>query len=463
MPPASAEAERLLPGVAEEVDEVIDAIGFGRWTALLVLVLGLLYMSDSVEATLLSFLSGCVGGAFDLSDAEAATVISIVFAGEVVGAAFAGPIADQFGRKGVSLVSGFGVGVFGLASAFSDGFDAFVALRFFVGVFIGTGAVPYDLIAEQIPASMRGRVLMSFSVCWAVGALYVVGAAWVTLPVWSWRALAIACALPPLAVGIALAFVINESPRFLLEAGRRTEAADVLRKLAARNGVGDDKRVEATIAKLSAGGDASAPRGFDAAVAWDNMTSLFDDRRSYTTCAVWIVWFSFGLLYYGITLLVTRFGSATDDDDELVCKFKYGIIFVIFSSELVGSLVNLAAIDIFGRVKCATVGYLAAAVFLIPVALDGPGQFANLYFALAFATAASSTSWVHVTEVYSTDIRSTAHTLAFIVARFGAFLSGYVVDNGTSLEFATTVLIVAAACAAGASATLPETTGERLS
>ena len=121
------------------------------------------------------------------------------------------------------------------------------------------------------------------------------------------------------------------------------------------------------------------------------------------------------------------------------------------------------SIDKFGRVKCAVASYVLVAVFLIPVALEASGTFVWLYLALAFGTAGSSTTWVHTTELYSTDIRSTAHTLAFIVGRFGGFASGYVVENANSIPFATIVLIIMAALSALGTLTLRETMGERLS
>ena len=83
------EAEPLLGDAERKCDDVVEAIGFGNWSLLLVVLLGFLFMGDSIEATLLSFLYDCVGGAFDLNPFEASTVISIVFAGEIVGAAFA--------------------------------------------------------------------------------------------------------------------------------------------------------------------------------------------------------------------------------------------------------------------------------------------------------------------------------------------------------------------------------------
>jgi hypothetical protein len=68
------EAEPLLGDAERKCDDVVEAIGFGNWSLLLVVLLGFLFMGDSIEATLLSFLYDCVGGAFLL---EATTCVEI--------------------------------------------------------------------------------------------------------------------------------------------------------------------------------------------------------------------------------------------------------------------------------------------------------------------------------------------------------------------------------------------------
>ena len=50
------EAEPLLGDAERVCDDVVEAIGFGNWSLLLVILLGFLFMGDSIEATLLSFL-----------------------------------------------------------------------------------------------------------------------------------------------------------------------------------------------------------------------------------------------------------------------------------------------------------------------------------------------------------------------------------------------------------------------
>jgi len=327
----------------------------------------LLIMADSVEASLLSFLNACVGAAFNLNRAEAASVVSIVFAGETVGALVAGPLSDKTGRKGISLASAFGVAVFGFGSAFAQSYAAFVTLRLLVGVFIGTFAVPFDLLAEQLPASIRGRALMWVQVGWSIGAMYCCAAAWVTLPIWSWRSLTLACAIPPMIIFLALVYFLDESPRWFLEVGRRKDAAEVFRRIAVKNGRGDDPKVMEAIAEIERDDDDVAKEESSLQLfhdAWTQYKALWDAKRRCTTAAVWAVWFGFGLAYYGVTLLVTRIYDYADDDDDFKCKFRYWQIFVVFSAEFVGTVALVPFIDSVGRVRSRATRVKAASAYM---------------------------------------------------------------------------------------------------
>ena len=48
---------------------------------------------------MLSFISTCAGKDWDLSDSEVALITSIVFAGQLFGTFFWGPVADKYGRR----------------------------------------------------------------------------------------------------------------------------------------------------------------------------------------------------------------------------------------------------------------------------------------------------------------------------------------------------------------------------
>ena len=56
---------------------------------------------------MLSFLAVCAGDDFNLSDTEMALLTSIVFAGELLGSALCGPLADKYGRRIVFICGSF--------------------------------------------------------------------------------------------------------------------------------------------------------------------------------------------------------------------------------------------------------------------------------------------------------------------------------------------------------------------
>ena len=102
---------------------------------------------------------------------------------------------------------------------------------------------------------------------------------------------------------------LDESPRWFLEVGRRKDAAEVFRRIAVKNGRGDDPKVMEAIAEIERDDDDVAKEESSLQLfhdAWTQYKALWDAKRRCTTAAVWAVWFGFGLAYYGVTLLVTR-------------------------------------------------------------------------------------------------------------------------------------------------------------
>ena len=88
-----------------DVDDVLTICGTGLYQRRLLLVTGLAFAADSIEVSFLAFLSPCAQVDFDLTNFEAATVASVVFMAELLGAATLGPAADTHGRRFVFLVT----------------------------------------------------------------------------------------------------------------------------------------------------------------------------------------------------------------------------------------------------------------------------------------------------------------------------------------------------------------------
>ena len=107
---------------------LVNAIGFGKFQIVLMLVCGLTYMADAMEIMLISYLTVVLQTAWSLDTVAQATLASTVFAGELVGAFAWGMFGDYFGRRWSFFLSCLIVAAAGLASAFAVEFKLLVGL-----------------------------------------------------------------------------------------------------------------------------------------------------------------------------------------------------------------------------------------------------------------------------------------------------------------------------------------------
>jgi len=111
------------------LDSVLDSIGVSWFQIRLLCLCGLMFMTDAMEVTLLSFLSICAGVTFDLNDAQIASISSAVFAGQICGSLFWGPVADRYGRRTAFLFACGLMTVGGVLSGLSPNFESLVVFR----------------------------------------------------------------------------------------------------------------------------------------------------------------------------------------------------------------------------------------------------------------------------------------------------------------------------------------------
>ena len=72
------------------LEEALESIPVSYFHYRLLLICGLAFMADSMEVSLLSFLSICAGNEWNLDDTQKASITSLVFGGELVGSLFWG-------------------------------------------------------------------------------------------------------------------------------------------------------------------------------------------------------------------------------------------------------------------------------------------------------------------------------------------------------------------------------------
>ena len=96
------------------VAELKDQLGWSTYQWRLFIITGLCIMAESIEVSLLSFLTIECKKEWALTDVQADHIAGSVFVGEICGCLLFGILADVYGRKpafalGVFLVAAFGV------------------------------------------------------------------------------------------------------------------------------------------------------------------------------------------------------------------------------------------------------------------------------------------------------------------------------------------------------------------
>merc|ERR1711871_715650 len=82
---------------------------------------------------------------------------------------------------------------------------------------------------------MGGKFLILINYFWTIGSLFVAGMAWELLPTKGWRALAFVTVIPVLLVLLICYFLLPESPRWLVDKGKMTQAEAVVKAAAVSN------------------------------------------------------------------------------------------------------------------------------------------------------------------------------------------------------------------------------------
>src|ERR671926_1935858 len=116
--------------MARSVEQVVDAIGFGRFQRRLLLVCGVTWAADAAELLAIGFALPGIREDFGLGTSGAGLVAAAAFLGMLLGATFWGTVCDRIGRRAGFQATVAIFALFGLASAFAPSAGVLVVLRF---------------------------------------------------------------------------------------------------------------------------------------------------------------------------------------------------------------------------------------------------------------------------------------------------------------------------------------------
>ena len=425
--------------VTTAIPERLDALPWSRWHWRVVIALGVTWLLDGLEVTVVGSLGAVLQHpeTLGLSAAAVGWAGSAYVAGAVIGAIYFGRLADRLGRKKLFLWTLAVYVAATVATAFTWNFASFLVCRFFTGFGIGGEyAAINSAIDELIPARVRGRVDLAINGTFWIGAAAGAALSLVLLdPGWigpdiGWR---IAFALGAV-LGVAILLVrrdLPESPRWLLTHGRAAEAEKI---------VAD---IEAQVAREHG---APAPRApglhlrLRPPATWGEVLHVLAFRYrsrsvlSFTLMAAQA--FFYNAIFFTYALVLARFYGVADERVGLyIFPFALGnflgplLLGSLFDS--VGRRVMIAATYAASGIGLAVSGYAFAEGWL-----DATAQAACWAAIFFVASAAASSAYLTVSEIFPVEMRAIAISIFYAIGTgaggfIGPALFGRLVETGS--------------------------------
>ena len=232
----AATPQRSSPGAPVPDSAEGPAPRFSKASAAAVLVCWLLVVFDGydliVYGTVQSSLISETG--WGLSKATAGTIGSMAFLGMMIGAIFAGRMADSWGRRRTILVCAIVFSVFTVLCAFAPNAAVFGVLRLLAGIGLG-GLVPSAnaLVAELVPAKWRSLIATLMMSGVPIGGSIAALVGIQLIPAFGWESMFLVAVL-------ALLVVVPLGLKYLPETLAPASAGEKARRKAARKASGTD-------------------------------------------------------------------------------------------------------------------------------------------------------------------------------------------------------------------------------
>lgn len=355
--------------------------------------------------------------AYALTPTLLGITVSSALWGTIVGAAFAGIPGDRYGRRVCLKLMAVLYFVSAVGCAFAWNWPALVVFRVIGGLGIGASSVLGPMyIAEIAPARSRGRLVGLFQFNIVCGILlaylsnYLIGLAGFEAAEWRWK---LGVSAIPAALFFAMLFGIPQSPRWLVQAGRREEAKAVLRAIG-------ESDVEGELADIVASIGAIKQAGAEPLFQWKYHFPIF--------LAVSIGMFNQlsginAILYYLNDIFERAGFSKVSGDLQAVA---------VGATNLVFTVVAMSVIDRIGRKTLLLIGSVGTAASLAGVAWifwtrAHESWLVGLLvgFIAFFAFSQGAVIWVYLSEVFPNSVRAKGQSLGSFTHWFmNALISG---------------------------------------
>jgi putative MFS transporter len=395
----------------------MERLPVSRWHDKMRFIVGSANFSDAFDALTVAYVLPALIPLWQLHPAEIGALISIGYAGQVIGGLGSGWLADRYGRVPVMVGNIVLFSLMSFACILAQNYATLLTLRFLQGIGLG-GEVPIanTYVSEFAKSKGRGRFVLMQQLMFPIG-LTTVGLVGIfVVPLLGWQWMFVLGGLPVL-LALPMIRVLPESPRWLAGRGRDQEADRVL------------TRIEALVSANEAKPLPPIPSGVAPAVAAvGRFRDLFAAAYRRRTFSLWVLWFC----AYGITYAMTGWLPS-------IMRTVYHL--PVSQSNLYGFVLNIAGllvlfvavftIDRIGRKLAFAGGFLLAAVPLL-IAAFTPNLSAlelSILATLAFAAMGMipGSLGMYTAENYPNHLRALGNGATSVSQRLSSVVSPYLV------------------------------------
>ena len=426
--------------VKSDIPARLDRLPWGRFHTLVVAALGITWILDGLEVTLAGSLAGALkeSAVLRFTNTDIGLASSAYLAGAVLGAIFFGWLTDRLGRKKLFFITLTVYLLATAATAASWNIASFALFRFVTGAGIGGEyAAINSTIQELIPARVRGWsdlvINGSFWVGAAAGALGSLMLLNPTMinPEIGWRIAFL--------IGATLALVIffmrlwlPESPRWLITHGRMQEAQRVIE--------GIEHRFEKLPTAHNLPRVHLRPRKNTPLLEVTQVLFKLYRQRTFVGLALMAAQaFFYNAIFFTYALILTDFyGVRPDHVGYYLVPFAVGNF---LGPVLIGRL-----FDTLGRRPMIVFTYIASGLLLAGTGflfardlITAQTQTLCWMTIFFFASAAASSAYLTVSEIFPLEIRALAIAFFYAVGTgiggiVGPWLFGVLIDTGSRIS-----------------------------
>lgn len=392
----------------------IERLPFSGFHRRLLLVGGLGYSFDAMDAAVIAFVLPVLRTAWSLSSVQIGVLASANFIGFFFGALAAGSLGDLIGRRKVMMTA---LAIYCVASLFSamvNDWSHFLVLRVIAG--FGTGAesviiAPYlsEFVARRYRGAFTGALAGFFSFGFVAAA--VLGYLIVPAYAEGWRIVICITATPVLML-LWWRRVLPESPRWLESQGRVVEAGEIMDAVEA-----DVERRGHALPPLDPQDVAAPPPSAHRGSLWRNYATLLSRKLLRITSMTWLMWLSITFSYYSF---FTWIPSLLVQNGMTITR-SFGYSLVMYIAQVPGYFSAAWLNDRIGR-QATIVSYMLlgglAALGLAFTHSDAQIMAAGVLLSF-FMNGTYAGVYAYTPEVFPTQVRATGAGLASAIGRIG--------------------------------------------